>query len=114
MAKKKPYLKSSQNYCYGGGGPLKYPGFLLNLQDFYGSFLNSPAFRLYKVDRSESLHSDIHIFLGCLQIEGSLESSGTQMGYAIRVLIWVVVEINDQTIFWSILLSRRCQPGLPN
>ena len=44
---------------------------------------------------------------------GHLKVLGTQMGYPIGVLIWVVVEINDQTICRSILLSRRCQPGLP-
>ena len=47
-------------------------------------------------------------------IKGSLENTGTQMGYPIGVPIWVVVEINDQTVFQSILLSRRCQHGLPN
>ena len=47
-------------------------------------------------------------------IMGHLKTLGTQMGYPIGVLIWVVVEINDQTISRSILLSRRCQPGLPN
>ena len=46
--------------------------------------------------------------------KGHLKALGTQMGYPIGVLIWVVVEINDQTIFWLILLSRRCQLGLPN
>ena len=45
---------------------------------------------------------------------GHLKTLGTQMGYSIRVLIWVVVETNDQTIFWSILSSRRCQLALPN
>ena len=45
---------------------------------------------------------------------GHLKTLGTQMDYPIGVLIWVVVEINDQTVFRSILLSRRCQPGLPN
>ena len=45
---------------------------------------------------------------------GHLKKLGTQMVYPIGVLIWVVVKINDQTIFPSILLSRTRQPGLPN
>ena len=44
-------------------------------------------------------------------LKGHLKTLGTEMGYPIGVLIWVVVEVNDQTIFRSILLSRRCQPG---
>ena len=47
-------------------------------------------------------------------IRGHLKTLGNQMGYPIGVLIWVAVKINDQTIFRSILLSRRCQLGLPN
>ena len=49
--KEKAIFKILSIYCYGGGRLLKYSGFLLNFQDFYGSFLYSPAFRLYKVDR---------------------------------------------------------------
>ena len=45
---------------------------------------------------------------------GHLKTLSTQMGYPIGVPVWVVVEINDQTVFQSILLSRKCQPGLPN
>ena len=37
---------------------------------------------------------------------GQLKALGTQMGYAIGVLIWVDVELNDQTVFRSILENR--------
>ena len=53
-------------------------------------------------------------FVKVIFFSGHLKRLGTQMGYPIGVLIWMVVENNDQTIFRSILLSRRCQPGLPN
>ena len=38
---------------------------------------------------------------------GHLKTLGTQMGYPIGVLIWVVVEINDQTIFRYILFKSE-------
>ena len=47
-------------------------------------------------------------------LSGHLKTMGTQMGYPNAVLIWVVFEINDQTVFRSILLTRRCQHILPN
>ena len=37
---------------------------------------------------------------------GSLENTGTQIGHHIGVFIWVTVEINDQTVFRLISLSR--------
>ena len=43
-----------------------------------------------------------------------MKTLGTQMGDPILVLIWVVVKINNQTVFRSILLSRGCQTSLPN
>ena len=45
---------------------------------------------------------------------GHWKTLGTPMGYPIGVLIWAVVESNDQTVFQSILLSQRCQHDLPN
>ena len=39
---------------------------------------------------------------------GHLKTLVTQMGYPIGVLIGVVIEINDQTVFQSILASQRC------
>ena len=50
----------------------------------------------------------------CVSYLGHLKTLGTQMGYPIAVLIWVVVKINDQTGFWFISLSRKCQPCLSN
>ena len=38
---------------------------------------------------------------------GQLKTLGTPMGYPSRVFIWVVININDQTVFLSILASQK-------
>ena len=68
--------------------------------------------------RTQPLKKSCKIFYNVFRmvshiIKGHLKTLGTQMDYPIGVLVWLVVEIYDQTIFRLILLSRRCQPDLP-
>ena len=39
-----------------------------------------------------------------MHFSGQLKTVSTQMGYPVGLLIWVVVKINDQTVFWSIIV----------
>ena len=75
---------------------------------------------LIKVFKEQDWENDLKIVIQNYGVNefhvpsGHLKTLGTQTGYPIGILIWVVVKINDQTGFRFILLSRRCQHGLPN
>ena len=42
-----------------------------------------------------------------IHLSDQLKTMSTQMGYPVGLLIWVVVKINDHTVVWPILASRR-------
>ena len=78
------------------------------IPDITGS-LTTPGFnRLTKICFDARMKEATNILASKSQVDsGHLKTPGTQMGYPNGVLIWVVIKINDQTVFWSILASQR-------
>ena len=70
--------------------------------------------KIFILETGQRQDDNIDLLLFQFSKHGSLENTGYLNGYPIGVLIWVAVKINAQTGFRFILLSRRCQLGLPN